>query len=301
MNDHPAARDRRSKKRGASPVPGIALTVAVCYALFAGLWETYADDLIASFIGSSAEIESLRLIKSLLFIGFTGIAVYVAARLTISRVYKADVRAISSEEEVLRRLGQAAEWRDDETGDHTLRVGEYCAAIASGLGWTQCRCEMVRKAGILHDVGKIGIPDSVMMKPGLFEDSDRKMMMAHTLLGADLLIGSDSPMLQMACRIAASHHERWDGKGYPYGHKGENIPIEGRIAAVADVFDALTSRRRYKQAWSFEKSVLEIESLACTHFDPAVVAAFGRSLGEIRIVYDRYKGTGRKLGVSRAA
>lgn len=299
--EHPTVRDRRGKKPEVSTIPKTALTVAVCYALFAGLWETYADGLIASFIGGSADSESLSLIKSMLFIGFTSIAVYAAARITISRVYKADVKAISSEEEVLRRLGQAAEWRDDETGDHTLRVGEYCGAIASGLGWSRSRCEMVRKAGILHDVGKIGIPDSVMMKPGLFEDSDRKLMMAHTLLGADLLIGSDSPMLQMACRIAASHHERWDGKGYPYGLKGEEIPIEGRIAAVADVFDALTSRRRYKQAWSFDRSVSEIESLAGSHFDPAVAEAFAKALGEIRIVYDRYKSTSRKLGVNRAA
>ena len=296
-----AAKDRRNKKHDASPVPRIALAVALCYALIAGLWETFEDDLIASLARGSTEIESLSSIISVLFVGFTTIAVYVVARLTISSFYKSGIKAKSSEEEVLRRLGQAAEWRDDETGDHTLRVGEYCGAIAAGLGWRKSRCEMVRRAGILHDIGKIGIPDSVMMKPGLFEDCDRKLMMAHTLLGADLLIGSDSPMLQMACRIAASHHERWDGKGYPYHQKGEEIPIEARIAAIADVFDALTSRRRYKQAWPFERSVQEIESLAGTHFDPAVVAAFVRALGKIRSVYDRYQSGARKLGVSRAA
>ncbi|MCH8979778.1 MAG: HD domain-containing protein [Armatimonadetes bacterium] len=279
----------------------IALRVAAIYVLAAALWETYADDLLLEFVGSREELERLFLTEGMLFIGLTSIAVYIAVRLNVAKMSQAQQRLRKSEEDILWHLGQVAEWRDDETGDHTLRVGEYCSAIAHALGWPHERCELVRKAGILHDIGKIGIPDSVMMKVGDLEDEERSLMQSHTLMGADLLCDSQSPLLRMASCIAASHHERWDGTGYPYELAGEDIPIEGRITAVADVFDALVSRRRYKEAWSYKDAVREIESLAGTRFDPKVVEAFLVSLTEIKEIYTRYSGTAKKIGVNRAA
>jgi len=279
----------------------IALRVAGIYVLVAALWETYADDLLVQFLGSRTELDRLFLIKGMLFIGLTSIAVYIAVRLSVAKMDHAQQKLRKSEEDILWHLGQVAEWRDDETGDHTLRVGEYCSAIAHGLGWNAERCEVIRKAGILHDIGKIGIPDSILMKLGGLEDDERNLMKSHTLMGADLLCDSQSSLLQMASTIAATHHERWDGSGYPYELAGEDIPIEGRIAAVADVFDALVSRRRYKDAWSYEESVREIEALAGKSFDPAVVEAFLVSLVEIKEIYTRYDKSAKKIGVNRAA
>ena len=279
----------------------IALRVAGIYVLVATLWETYADDLLVQFLGSRTELDRLFLIKGMLFIGLTSIAVYIAVRLSVAKMDEAQQKLRKSEEDILWHLGQVAEWRDDETGDHTLRVGEYCSAIAHGLGWNAERCEVIRKAGILHDIGKIGIPDSILMKLGALEDDERNLMKSHALMGSDLLCDSQSSLLQMASTIAATHHERWDGSGYPYELAGEDIPIEGRIAAVADVFDALVSRRRYKDAWSYEESVREIEALAGKSFDPAVVEAFLVSLVEIKEIYTRYDNSAKKIGVNRAA
>lgn len=283
------------------PVCRIALRVAGIYVLVAALWETYADDLLVQFLGSRTELDRLFLIKGMLFIGLTSIAVYIAVRLSVAKMADAQQKLRKSEEDILWHLGQVAEWRDDETGDHTLRVGEYCSAIAHGLGWNAERCEVIRKAGILHDIGKIGIPDSILMKLGGLEDDERNLMKSHTSMGADLLCDSQSSLLQMASTIAATHHERWDGSGYPYELAGEDIPIEGRIAAVADVFDALVSHRRYKDAWSYEESVREIEALAGKSFDPAVVEAFLVSLVEIKEIYTRYDNSAKKIGVNRAA
>ncbi len=294
-------RPGRIQQDSKGPVCKIALRVAGIYVLVATLWETYADDLLVQFLGSRTELDRLFLIKGMLFIGLTSIAVYIAVRLSVAKMADAQQKLRKSEEDILWHLGQVAEWRDDETGDHTLRVGEYCSAIAHGLGWNAERCEVIRKAGILHDIGKIGIPDSILMKLGALEDDERNLMKSHALMGADLLCDSQSSLLQMASTIAATHHERWDGSGYPYELAGEDIPIEGRIAAVADVFDALVSRRRYKDAWSYEESVREIESLAGKSFDPAVVEAFLVSLVEIKEIYTRYDNSAKKIGVNRAA
>ena len=275
----------------------IALKVTGVFALVAGLWETYADELLLQFVGSRIELERLFLIKGMLFIGLLSVAMYIAVRLSVAKM--TELRR--SEEDVLWHLGRVAEWRDDETSDHTLRVGEYSSAIARALGWDAEQCRLIRKAGILHDIGKIGIPDAVMMKQGDLEEDERTMMQSHTLMGGNLLCEAKSPLLQMASRIAASHHESWDGTGYPCETAGEDIPIEGRITAVADVFDALVSRRRYKDAWSFKDAVREIEVHAGTSFDPAVVKAFLASTAEIKEIYARYHAAAKNSGVNRAA
>lgn len=176
----------------------------------------------------------------------------------------------------LKRLALAGEYRDDDTFEHTERVGATCAEIARELGLDDKQVEIFRLAAPLHDLGKIGIPDSIMLKPGRLTDQEVEVMKTHTTLGAKLLTGSGSPVLQMGTVIAESHHERWDGTGYPYGLAGEAIPLVGRIVAVADVFDALTHDRPYKSAWPVEEAIAEIERGAGKQFDPRVVRAFLR-------------------------
>jgi len=174
----------------------------------------------------------------------------------------------------LKRLALAAEYRNDDTFEHTERVGTTCAEIAAELGLDGKEVELMRVAAPLHDVGKIGIPDSIMLKPGKLTDEEFEVMKSHAALGAKLLTESGSPVLQMGTTIAESHHERWDGAGYPYGLAGESTPLVGRIVAVADVFDALTHSRPYKSAWPVEEALAEIERGAGTQFDPRVVEAF---------------------------
>jgi PAS domain S-box-containing protein len=174
----------------------------------------------------------------------------------------------------LRRLALAAEYRDDDTFEHTERVGSTSAAIAAQMGLDRDQVETLRLAAPLHDVGKIGIPDRILLKPGKLTAEEYEVMKTHTMLGARLLTGSGSSVLQMGTLIAESHHEHWDGSGYPRGCAGEAIPLVGRIVAVADVFDALTRDRPYKSAWSIDRAIAEIEHAAGSHFDPQVVAAF---------------------------
>jgi putative two-component system response regulator len=178
--------------------------------------------------------------------------------------------------ETLERLALAAEYRDDDTQLHTKRVGRTAALLATRLGLSPDTVEHLRLAAPLHDVGKIGIPDAVWLKPGKLTDHERKMLEQHTEIGARILSGSRSPILRLAEQIARAHHERFDGSGYPHGLAGDGIPLAGRITAVADVFDVLAHPRPHKQAWPLEKAVEEIHDQAGRHFDPEVVAAFRR-------------------------
>ncbi len=175
--------------------------------------------------------------------------------------------------EVVTRLAVAAEYRDDLTGAHTVRVGHFSALIARELGLPAEDVSLIRQAARLHDVGKIGIPDALLLKPGQFTPEEFERMKSHTLIGARILSGGQSRLLRLAEEIALSHHERWDGSGYPLGRAGEAIPLLGRIVAVADVFDALTQRRPYKPAWSVDDALQEIGAQAGRQFDPLVVAA----------------------------
>ena len=180
--------------------------------------------------------------------------------------------------EVLMRLALAAEYRDDHTGEHTWRVGRTSALIAGELGLPADQVELLRLAARLHDVGKIGISDLIMLKPDRLTAEEFERMKSHTTIGAEILSGGKTPLLQMAQRIALTHHERWDGSGYPHGLSGDAIPIVGRIVAVADVFDALLSERPYKRPWTFAEARDEIAAKSGSQFDPAVVAAFDRLL-----------------------
>jgi putative two-component system response regulator len=176
--------------------------------------------------------------------------------------------------EVLERLARAGEYRDDDTGQHTRRVGELAARIARALGLPDERVEMLRLAAPLHDLGKIGIPDAVLLKPSRLTAGERACMQTHTTIGAGILSRGASPMVALAERIALSHHERWDGGGYPHGLAGNAILLEARIVAVADVFDALSHDRPYRRALSPATVIAEIEGGVGRHFDPDVARAF---------------------------
>jgi putative two-component system response regulator len=179
--------------------------------------------------------------------------------------------------EIIRRLAVAAEYRDDITGQHAERVGVLSALLAEELGLPAEQVSLIRRAAPLHDVGKIGIPDSILMKPGRLTPQEFDVMKTHTIIGGRILSGSRYPLLELAETIALTHHERWDGRGYDR-MRGEDIPLVGRIVAVADVFDSLTHERPYKRAFTIDESVDEILRGRGEHFDPNVVDAFSRLL-----------------------
>lgn len=176
--------------------------------------------------------------------------------------------------EILERLARAAEFRDDETGWHTRRVGHVAGLLAAALGMDEDVVEMTRRAAPLHDIGKVGIPDAILLKSGRLTAEEEAVMQTHTRIGADILSGSEASLLVLARDIALSHHERWDGTGYPGGLAGDAIPVAGRVVAVVDVHDALTHARPYKKAWSQAKALAEIKRQAGRQFDPEVVRAF---------------------------
>jgi putative two-component system response regulator len=178
--------------------------------------------------------------------------------------------------EVLQRLSDAAEYRDDDTGQHTRRVAAMAVAIGRALGLDQHMLELLRWASPLHDVGKIGIPDSVLLKPARLTEAEMEVMRSHTTIGARILAGGQSSLVQMAETIALNHHERWDGSGYPRQLVGDRIPLEARLVAVADVFDALTHARPYRSAWTVEQTRAEIQRGSGTHFDPVIAETFLR-------------------------
>ena len=178
------------------------------------------------------------------------------------------------QEEMLERLAIVGEKRDDDTGEHTFRVGNLSANIAEEIGLRESEITMLRQAARLHDIGKVAVPDSVLLKPGKLTKEEFDVIKRHTVVGAEMLAQSSTPLLRMAEKIALSHHERWDGRGYPQKLSGDIIPIFARIVTVADVFDALTSERPYKKAWAAEDAITEIKRCTGSQFDPNVVDGF---------------------------
>lgn len=185
-----------------------------------------------------------------------------------------------SRRETIQRLARAVEFRDAATGRHIDRMSRGCELIARRLGLEPAQVTLIRDASPLHDVGKLAVPDRLLLKPGIYTPEERRDMERHTELGYDMLAGSDSPLLQVAATIAYTHHERFDGTGYPRGLAGEAIPIEGRIAAVADVFDALRSDRVYRPAFGVEEALGLMRSGSGAHFDPLVLEAFFAALAD---------------------
>lgn len=218
---------------------------------------------------------------------------------------------VRSRQEAIHCLARAAEYRDDDTGQHVLRVGRYAAVIAMELGFPDSAVDLIEQAAQLHDVGKIGVPDSILHKPGKLDPLEFEIMRTHcdigrriinplsheesirlkrhTSVGMQIMSSTSSPILKLASLIAVSHHERWDGTGYPAGLSGKNIPIEGRIVAVADVFDALSSERPYKKAFSIEKCFEILREGRGNHFDPSVVDAFFRREEQIIQIRGEYQ------------
>ena len=190
--------------------------------------------------------------------------------------------------EIIYRLSAASEYRDEDTGAHIQRLSYYSAAIADKMGLGSKTVESIMHAAPMHDIGKIGIPDSILLKPGKLNEAEWNVMKEHTTIGARILRGSNIPLVRMAETIALNHHEKWDGSGYPRGLKGKKIPLVGRIVAVADVFDALTSKRPYKPEFAVDRSLKIITSETGRHFDPDVIKAFMAGKGEILRIKARY-------------
>jgi putative two-component system response regulator len=186
--------------------------------------------------------------------------------------------------DVIQRLAVAAELRDAGTPGHIYRMSHYCQQLALAIGFQGTQAELILASSPLHDIGKIAIPDAILLKPSGLDAHEFEIIKTHTTLGAKMLSGSDSVFLRMAETIAWTHHEKWDGSGYPRGLKEEEIPLVGRICAVADVFDALTSSRPYKKAWSADDAMAEIKRLKGIHFDPKLVEAFEGIAGDVKAV-----------------
>lgn len=194
----------------------------------------------------------------------------------------------ASHEETIYRLARAAEFRDDETGQHLQRMSWYCHMIGSKIGLDPQMCELLRIASPMHDVGKLGIPDRILLKPGRLTPEEFTIMKTHAEIGFRILHGSKAAPLEMAATIAHTHHEKWDGGGYPRGLRGEDIPLPGRIAAIADVFDALTSARPYKPAWPLEAALDLMRKNAGSHFDPTLTEVFLGHINEVLAIRDRF-------------
>ncbi len=229
----------------------------------------------SDFLSKPVSPVELRLrVSNLLHTRFLQLELQTHAERLEERVKARTAQLDAARLEILERLALAAEYRDDDTGEHTKRVGRESAALARALGLPGDVVEDIRRAAPLHDVGKIAIPDSILLKEGPLTDEEMDVMREHTTIGASILSGSRFPTLLLAEEIALNHHENWDGQGYPNGKSGEEIPISARIVSVVDVFDSLTHDRVYKAAWSEEEAFAEIERLTGTKFDPAVVDAF---------------------------
>jgi putative two-component system response regulator len=204
-----------------------------------------------------------------------------ALRLAVSDLESSQLELRAYQEETIRRLSSAAELRDLETGKHLDRMSRYCALLAAKVGLGDERIDLIRVASPMHDVGKIAIPDSILLKPGSLTQEERRVMQRHTEIGYKILSGSRAELLRLAADLAWTHHERFDGTGYPRGLRGEEIPLEGRIAAVADVFDALTTDRVYRKAMPVDEAVELMRTERGKHFDPSILDLFFASLDDV--------------------
>jgi len=190
--------------------------------------------------------------------------------------------------QIVQRLGLAAEYKDNETGLHVIRMSHYSRVLALAAGFSEAQAEELLNAAPMHDVGKIGIPDAVLRKPGKLDGEEWEVMKQHAQIGADIIGEHPSGLLRMAREIALNHHEKWDGSGYPRGISGAEIPVEARIIAIADVFDALTSERPYKKAWPVEEAVQLLREQSGRHFDPELVELFLGQLPAILEIKERW-------------
>lgn len=220
------------------------------------------------------KVEFMARANNMLQLGASRKALADRAAWLADEVRKATYEIVQRERETVIRLSKAAEYRDPETGAHILRMAHYSELIAKGLGMPKADQELLLEAAPMHDIGKVGIADNILLKPGRLTPEEFEVMKLHAVFGYEILKGSSSRVLQAGAEIARDHHEKFDGSGYPNGVAGKAIPIFSRIVAVADVFDALTSERPYKKAWTLERASEHIKASAGTHFDPQCVAVF---------------------------
>ncbi len=221
----------------------------------------------------------------------THLALYDQNRELARQVRERTADLFKTRQQIIRRLGRAAEFRDNETGNHIIRMSHFCRLIGIAAGLGEKTVEILYNASPMHDVGKIGIPDHILLKPGKLTEEEWQVMRRHPRIGADIIGQHSDELLQSAWAIALCHHEKWDGTGYPSGLKGEDIPLMARIAALADVFDALTTERPYKKAWTIEAAVSHIEAQAGSHFDPGLIEPFRQALPEMLRIREQFADT----------
>ena len=246
-----------------------------------GIGHLYVDNRLSAGIFQEPELDLLSILADLF-------AAAVERVQYTDRLAKANAELRASQEETVTRLAQAADWRDTDTAEHINRVGDYSALLARWAGCDEETVEEIRLASKMHDVGKLGVPDKILLKPGRFNDEEFEIMKKHTLMGGKILEGSNSPLLQMAYQIAISHHEHYDGSGYPYGLKGEDIPLEGRITSICDAFDAMSSKRVYKEAYSMDKCFRIIHEELGKQFDPRLGQLFIDHRADIEAVKELF-------------
>lgn len=235
------------------------------------------------------KIEFLARTKNMLMVSEARKQLVDRAAWLAEEVRKATAEIVNRERETVLRLCKAAEYRDPETGAHILRMAHFSRLIARNLGMGVDDQELLLEAAPMHDIGKVGIADHILLKPGRLDAAEFDIMKQHAMFGYELLKGSSSKVLQAGAEIALGHHEKFDGSGYPKGLKGTEIPIFSRIVAVADVFDALTSERPYKKAWTVEAAVDFLTAGAGTHFDPDCVRAFLEAWEEVEAIRSQYQ------------
>lgn len=235
------------------------------------------------------KVEFLARSKNMLTLSEARKALASRADWLAQEVRKATAEVVARERETVVRLSKAAEFRDPETGGHILRMAHFSKLIAAGMGLSVDEQELLLEAAPMHDIGKVGIADRILLKPGRLDPEEFEIMKQHATLGYELLKGSSSRVLQAGAAIALGHHEKFDGSGYPAGIAGQDIPIFSRIVAVADVFDALTSERPYKKAWTLEAAVDFLVAGSGSHFDPDCVKAFLNAWDAVLDIRNRFQ------------
>lgn len=234
------------------------------------------------------KIEFMARVNNVLQLGASRKALANRAEWLADEVRKATSEIVQRERETVVRLSRAAEYRDPETGAHILRMAHYSELIAKGFGLARAEQELLLEAAPMHDIGKVGIADHILLKPGRLTPEEFEIMKQHAIYGYEILKGSSSTVLQAGAEIARAHHEKFDGSGYPNNLAGEAIPVFSRIVAVADVFDALTSERPYKKAWSLDRAAEHIKASSGTHFDPRCVDSFFANWDKVLEIRDRF-------------